>query len=96
MVLSQASDSLLHVVRLEIELKTRNEIDKDHHVDNIRWQEIFYPFISVETLRISFQFGKSFTHTFQEMPVEMVTQVLPALKSLHWAGPLINLNTRLG
>jgi hypothetical protein len=89
-LLHQASDLLSDVVHLKIELEAPREIDKYDYVDDIRWLELFRPFISVETLHVSFQFAESITHTFQEMPVEMVTQVLPALTSLHWDGPLIN------
>ena len=87
MVLCQAEVLLSDVVHLEIESDCPREIGEDDDTDNIWWLEFFHLFIAVETLRISYQFVEVVAHAFEKMPVEMVTQVLPALKSLHLEGP---------
>jgi hypothetical protein len=83
MVLRQASVLLSDVVHLEIESERPWETGEDGDTDNTWWIEFFHSFIAVETLRVSYQFVD---HAFEKMPVEMVTQVLPALKSLHLEG----------
>jgi hypothetical protein len=86
-VLRQASVLLSDVVHLEIESDCSREIGEDDVTDNTWRLELFHPFIAVETLRISYQFVEGVAHAFEKMPVEMATQVLPALKSLHLEGP---------
>ena len=87
MVLRQASVWLTDVVHLEIISGWTWEIGEDGDRDNTWWLEFFQSFIAVETLRISHPLAEVVAHAFEKMPVEMVTQVLPALKSLHLEGP---------
>ena len=88
-VLSQASALLSDVVHLKIDSNDPRAIGEDDDRGNIRWLELFRPFIAVETLGISFQYVESVAHAFEEIPVEMVNQMFPALRSLHLEGPFM-------
>ena len=89
LMLSQTSAILSNVVDLDIESESSRKYGEDDRLDNIRWLELFRPFIAVKTVCISFQFAEGVARAFKEMSVEMATQVLPALKSLHLKGPFI-------
>jgi hypothetical protein len=52
-------------------------------MDNAQWLELFQPFIAVHTLRISRHFQSLIMSAFQELTVEMTTEVLPALHTLY-------------
>ena len=87
LMLSQLSAMLSDVVHLEVESEFPRESREDDRRNNIGWLELFHPFVAVETLRIYFEPTESVANAFGEMPAEMATQVLPALKSLHLEGP---------
>jgi hypothetical protein len=55
------------------------------YMDNTQWLELFQPFIAVHTLRISRYFQSLIMSAFQELTVEMATEVLPALHNLYLA-----------
>lgn len=48
----------------------------------VRWLELFHPFISMKTLRVSSQISESIARAFEELTVGTITRVLPALESL--------------
>jgi hypothetical protein len=52
-------------------------------IDNSQWLELFQPFIAVHTLHITRYFQSLIMSVFQELTVEMATEVLPALHSLY-------------
>jgi hypothetical protein len=72
------------VVHLEIDSESDGP-EEDKALDNIRWVDLFYPFTSVESLRVSARFAKSVA---EEMTAGMATdiQVLPALTSASLEG----------
>jgi hypothetical protein len=54
-------------------------------MDNTQWLELFQPFIAVHTLRTSRHSQSLIMSAFQELTVEMATEVLPALHSIYLA-----------
>ena len=88
---SQASAMISDVVCLDIEASSPWESDEDfmdqeivESMDDtgVGWLELFHPFIAIKTLSISSQFTESVAHTFEELTVQTITQVLPALELL--------------
>ena len=95
-MLSQVPAMIPDVVRLDIEKSspwgyenaTVHNIAAMEPIDHarIRWLELFHPFIAVKTLGISSKFTESVARAFEELTVEAITQVLPALESLDLGG----------
>ena len=54
--------------------------------DKIEWLDLLLSFTAVETLHVCVAFTKEIVHAFEEMSMEMATQVLPALGSIHLEG----------
>ena len=84
LLLRKTSTIVSDVIHLEID----SELDgpeEDKALDDIRWLDLFHPFISLESLRVSSRFAKSVA---KEMTVGMATdtQVLPALNSTSLEG----------
>ena len=48
----------------------------------VRWLELFHPFISMKTLRVSSQISESIARAPEELTVGTITQVLPTLEPL--------------
>ncbi|KAN0134388.1 hypothetical protein V8E53_007886 [Lactarius tabidus] len=87
LMLSQGSAMLSDVVHLEIKSESPRKDHEDDRRDDIRWLELLQPFVAVKTLHISSEFAENVGNAFEEMPSEVATHVLPALKSLHLEGP---------
>jgi hypothetical protein len=51
-------------------------------IESMQWLELFHPFIAVKHLYVSKTFAQSIAPTLQELVLERVTDVLPALESL--------------
>jgi hypothetical protein len=51
-------------------------------IESTQWQELFHPFIAVKNLYMSKTFAQSIAPVLQELVVERVIEVLPALESL--------------
>jgi hypothetical protein len=56
---------------------------KEVDMDNTQWLEIFQLFIALHTLHISHSLQSFIMPAFQELTVEMATEVLPALHSIY-------------
>ena len=84
-VLSQSSAVLPNVHHLHI-FERRLPPRWQGEMDDIEWLAVFRQFIVLETLRVSYQQTEHVVHALNNVTVEMVPEILPALRLLFLEG----------
>ena len=79
---------------VQVDLYTQNifkqlqQVAWKGHSENSQWLELLQPFTTVQDLYISREFVSKIAPALQELVEERVTEVLPALQTLHFEEPL--------
>ena len=84
-MLSQSSAVLPNVHHLHI-FERRLPPRWQGEMDDIEWLAVFRQFIVLETLRVSYQQTEHVVHALNNVTVEMVPEILPALHLLFLEG----------
>jgi hypothetical protein len=71
---------------LYISLTTSQQQDLQVDIEHDQWPEFFHPFSAVKNLYLSEEIAPSVARALQELSVESVTEVLPALQNIFLEG----------